>query len=161
MAKNEKRQAAKDLFMLGDYTQVDIGKMLAVSETTLSKWKDLDGWEDERDKVKRIATSSETRIRRLIDFNLMVLEAKMDFRLKSLNNTEGSLLPHELEMISGKETDSLSKLFAQIKRKELNIADYLRILTEFLKFLEPRDLALAKNVSEQVDAFRDKMLNQK
>lgn len=159
MAKNEKRQAAKDLFMLGDYTQVDIGKMLGVSETTLSKWKDADGWEEERDKVKRIATSSETRIRRLIDYNLMVLEAKMDFRLETVD-TEGAQT-HELEMISSKETDSLSKLFAQIKRKELTIADYLRILTEFLKFLETRDLTLAKTITEHLDVFRDKILNQK
>ncbi|MBL7813617.1 MAG: DUF1804 family protein [Saprospiraceae bacterium] len=159
MAKNEKRQAAKDLYMLGDYTQVDIGKMLGVSETTLSKWKESDGWEDERDRVKRIAVSSETRIRRLIDYNLMVLEAKMDFRLASIDGEE--MQAHELEMISSKETDSLSKLFAQIKRKELSIADYLRILTEFLKFLETRDLALAKTITEHVDVFRDKILNQK
>jgi predicted transcriptional regulator len=160
MAKNEKRGAAKDLYLTGQYNQGRISAMLGVTPNTISKWAKEDDWEDEYDKVIRITESTETRIRELIDYNLMVLQARVKVRKESLENGDVESAA-ELELIDGKQTDGLSKLFAQIKRKDLTNADKIQIIDEFLKYIESKDLSFAKEIIVFTDGFRDKILNVK
>jgi transposase-like protein len=151
MAKEEKRQAAKSLYLTGEYTQDRIAAMLGINSATLTKWKASDNWEDERDMSQRLTTSSETYIRELIDFNLMVLQAKV--RAQKAEFADGKIALKDMKLIDGKETDALSKLFIQIKPKELTVTITAGVVMKFLLFVESKSKEIAKTLTPYSDEF--------
>lgn len=151
MAKDDKRAIAKDLYITGNYTQERIAQCIGINNATLTKWKIQDGWEEERDHLQRLTTSSETYIRELIDYNLLILQSKV--RDNKRQFADGQLAAKDMKLIDGKETDALAKLFAQIKRKELTIADTVAILNRFLEFLHGHCKELAQTITPLSDGF--------
>ena len=149
--KEDKRAAAKELFLTGNFTQERISQMLNVNNATVSNWKTKDAWDVERSELSRLSDSTETHIRGLIDFNLFVLKAKAERRRAAL--TDGKTQAADLELISAKETDGLSKLFAQIKKKELVFADKVSVVTEFLEFIGAKDKTLAQSLTTFSDDY--------
>ena len=151
MVKEDKRAAAKALYLTGNYTQERIAAMLNVNAITVSNWKTKDGWELERDELSRLTDSTETHIRALINFNLMVLKAKANKRRTSIETEQ--IDAADLELISAKETDGLAKLFAQIRKKELLFSDKVSVVTDFLEFVGVKDKALAQQLTPYSDDY--------
>jgi hypothetical protein len=131
MAKAEKRAAAKILFMSGKYGLDDIRLIVGVSAATITNWNREEGWTEDYDRDVKLTNDSEAIIRELIHHNLLVLRTRArnaQKRLESGDINDAS----EMELISAKDVDGLSKLYAQIRRKELDFADRVMVVTDIL-----------------------------
>ena len=157
MAKEDKRRTAKELYMTGNYTQERISALLGINAVTITKWKATDDWEKERDKKNRLSESSETRIRQIIDFNLSILQARVEEQEKSAE--AGNITKSEMKLIDGKETDALAKLFAQIKKKDLSFSEKVEILTRFFDYLQTKNKGVAESVMPYSDAYIQELIN--
>lgn len=137
MAKRELREVAQVLFMQG-YKQKEIAVKLKVSETTVSKWKAEDNWED---KKTNILMSRDNRLselyEELAEFNKMIKE-KTTYKVAD-----------------SKESDARRKLIKDIKELETtyNIAETICIGKDFTTYLKDIDLDLAMTVLDAFDGF--------
>lgn len=156
MAKAEKRTAGRVLYMTGKYDQNDIAKMLGVNAATISKWNKEDGWSEEFDRDTKIVNDSEASIRELIHYNLTILKAKARKAQKQLEDGDVTDAA-DMSLITGKDIDGLSKLYAQIKRKELDFADRVAIVSEFLAFTSTAQPELVETIGKLTDAFIEKI----
>ncbi len=153
MAKNnEKISAARSLYLTGNYNQAEIARMLGISDASITKAKKEEGWEEEIVMQQKIEESSESIIRELVHYNLMILRGRARKGMKSLEDGE-TTDASDLTLISGKETDGLSKLFAQIKRKDLAFSDTVNIITNLLDFIARKDKSLAEQVTAYTDEY--------
>jgi predicted transcriptional regulator len=160
MAKNEKRQAAKDLYMTGEYTQQRISAMLGVTPNTISKWVKDDNWEGELDEHTMLQNDILTDLRFLLRRDLKIMRAKAERDDATVKSGDIESIA-DLRTTDKGEIDGLSKLFAQFKRKELSNSDKIQIIDLFLKYVEGKDLSFAKELIQFTDGFRDKILNVK
>lgn len=131
----EKREAARILFMEG-VEQKQIAQIINVSENTVSKWANLEGWKDTRMRIEIRDQTSEERVRELIEYQLECLKRIKD---KHMEDQSFSLL-------KAGDIDSLQKLFTTIKRPELKFGDIVKIIREFTDFVSKSDLDLAKQL---------------
>ena len=156
MAKAEKRTAARTLFMTGKYGLGDIATMMGVSNGTITKWNAEDGWSEDYDRDTKIVNDSEASIRELIHYNLTILKAKARAAKKALDN--GDLEDaSQMELITGKDIDGLSKLYAQIKRKDLEFADKIIVISDFLSFAASKRPELNTDIQSLTDGYIEKI----
>jgi hypothetical protein len=156
MAKLEKRTAARTLYMTGKYELGEIATMLGVSNGSISKWNKDEGWSEEFDRDTKIVNDSEASIRELIHYNLTILKAKARAARKALD--DGDLDDaSQMELITGKDIDGLSKLYAQIKRKDLEFADKVIIISDFLSFSASKRPELFDSIQQLTDGFIEKI----
>lgn len=73
--KDNKRQAAKTLFMEG-FEQTEIAKILDIANNTITKWKQADNWTEQRIQRQLHDTTNADIVRELISYQLEVLKAK-------------------------------------------------------------------------------------
>jgi hypothetical protein len=156
MAKTEKRTAARTLFMTGKYGLGDIATIMGVSNGTITKWNAEDGWSEDYDRDTKIVNDSEASIRELIHYNLTILKAKARAAKKALD--DGDLEDaSQMELITGKDIDGLSKLYAQIKRKDLEFADRVIIISDFLSFSANKKPELFDSIQQLTDGYIEKI----
>jgi len=136
------KQAAYDLFEIG-WTQKHIAAALKISETTISKWAKKYDWDGERAKNTAADEANEARLKKLINYNLRVLQLK----------TEEWEQAGELKLIERGDVDALSKLYSSIKGKEHTWAQQVELITEFIGFVEKKSLDLAKKLLPLGDEF--------
>ena len=156
MAKAEKKVAAKRLYMTGEYDLKQIAAMFGINAATVSTWNKEEGWSEEFDRDAKIVNDSEAIVRELIHHTLSVLKAKARRASKQLENGDIKDMA-DMEMISAKDVDGLSKLYAQIKRKELEFADKLKIIGDFLTFSVQRDPSVFGELSKLTNAYIEKI----
>lgn len=156
MAKADKRIAARTLYMTGKYDLGEIATILGVANGTLTKWNKEEGWSEEFDRDIKITNDTEASIRELISYNLMIVKAKARRARQELEDgkiTDAS----ELKLITGSDIDGLSKLFAQIRRKELDFADKVTIVSDFLSFAATKRPDLFKDIQTLTDGYIEKI----
>jgi len=138
----EKKDAAKVLYLEG-MSAADIGRLLKVSENTLSKWVNDGEW-----KTKRVAsqlfeaTSTET-VRELIGYQLEALRRKKDEWI-----VEG-----RFNLLDRGDIDALQKLFTTIRRGEVKWDDNVRIIRRFMEHLQEQAPDQAKALVEHADIY--------
>lgn len=156
MAKPEKRTAARTLYMTGKYDLGEIATILGVSNGSITKWNREEGWSEEFDRDAKITNETEASIRELISYNLMVVKAKARKARKELD--EGIVTDAaDLKLITSTDIDGLAKLFAQIRRKELDFADKVNIIADFLTYASTKRPELFTDIQTLTDGYIEKI----
>lgn len=144
----DKQRDAEDLFFR-DYSQKRIAEILGVAESTVSDWVTKFGWGEKRASRSSVKKSSEDRILKLIDYQLLAMEQRAEIHLATLEGDGEFALPS----LDKGQIDSLSKLFSGIKGKELTFAKKVEVITEFFDLVQSKDLDLGKQLVPLVDAY--------
>lgn len=143
----EKREAARTLYMQGDYTLQDISRLLSISDTTLTKWAKEGDWKTRRTMSGLFEQTSVEALKELADYQLQAL-----VQLKNKMVEEGNW-----QLLDKGHFDALSKAFSNIKGPELKWEHAVRIMRRFVEFLQDRDLGLAQQVAEYSDLYLNEM----
>lgn len=144
MGKTESMQRKQDYAKLLFTVQgVTVGKELAqrvgVSEVTISKWRNAEGWEQLRASV---IITKEAELRRLY----MQLTELNDY---IFSRDKGS------RFASSKESDTLVKLSAAIKQLETDtsVAETMEVLKNFIIHVREDDFTKAQEITQLADVF--------
>lgn len=144
MGKTESMQRKQDYAKLLFTVQgVTVGKELAlrvgVSEVTISKWRNAEGWEQLRASV---IITKEAELRRLY----MQLTELNDY---IFSREKGS------RFASSKESDTLVKLSAAIKQLETDtsVAETMEVLKNFIIHVREDDFTKAQEITQLADVF--------
>lgn len=147
--------AIVDLFMKG-WPQKDISGVLKVSEKTVSHHVKKKKLRDKREDEYLFEHTSAQQIRELIQHNLTIL-TKIAAKQKEEIGDDLTVAELEKKLITKGDADGLSKLYAQIKGKELEWDVIVSITRQFMEYLEGMDLKLAQSVWP----FANEFLNEK
>lgn len=128
-------------------SQKSIATRLGVSEVTIGRWSEKDGW-----KIKR-ASMNVTRPE-IVNKNLMLISKLLD----KLNS-------EDVDMSNvGKIIDQISKLAAAIERidKKANVIDAIEVFTSLNKWLEKRmewDKNVTPELLQTINKYQDLYIN--
>lgn len=128
-------------------SQKSIATRLGVSEVTIGRWSEKDGW-----KIKR-ASMNVTRPE-IVNKNLMLISKLLD----KLNS-------EDVDMSNvGKIIDQISKLAASIERidKKANVIDAIEVFTSLNKWLEKRmewDKNVTPELLQTINKYQDLYIN--
>lgn len=143
----EKRDAARAMYMEG-FKQVDIARLLRVTENTIRAWREKESWDEKRISFEALKDNSAERIMRLIDYQLRALEKRTESWA-----ADAEELDETPRLIERGDIDALQKLWTTIKREQKTWRDYLTTMTEFMEYLSSKDIELAKQVTGHADLF--------
>lgn len=128
-------------------SQKSIATRLGVSEVTIGRWSEKDGW-----KIKR-ASMNVTRPE-IVNKNLMLISKLLD----KLNSADVDMSD------VGKIIDQISKLAAAIERidKKANVIDAIEVFTSLNKWLEKRmewDKNVTPELLQTINKYQDLYIN--
>lgn len=137
LRKAQEKEFAKALYIGGGITQKEIAERISVTEKTLTKWIKDGKWESLK---KSLLTTKQNQLSFLYD--------QLDFI-----NTDISKRDYKVAV--GKEADTIIKLTAAINRleTETSIGDTVEVARNFIEFVRPQDLELAKTITNLFDVF--------
>ncbi len=137
LKKLQEKEFAKSLFISGGITQKEIASRVSVTEKTLANWIKAGKWESLK---KSLLTTKQNQLSFLYD--------QLDFL-----NSDISQRPYKVAV--GKEADTIIKLTAAINRleTETSIGDTVEVARNFIEFVRPQDLELAKTITNLFDVF--------
>jgi len=137
LKKIQEKEFAKSLYIGGGISQKEIAERISVTEKTLSKWIKVEKWDSLK---KSLLTTKQTQLSFLYD--------QLDFL-----NTEIS--KRDYKVAEGKEADIIIKLTAAINRleTETSIGDTVEVARNFIEFVRPQNLELAKQIINYFDIF--------
>lgn len=137
LKKLQEKEFAKSLFISGGITQKEIASRVSVTEKTLANWIKAGKWESLK---KSLLTTKQNQLSFLYD------------QLEFLNS---DISQREFKVATGKEADTIIKLTAAINRleTETSIGDTVEVARNFIEFVRPQDLELAKTITNLFDVF--------
>lgn len=144
----QKKELARLYYMQGE-AQKSIAAKVGVSETTISRWVDKDGWEARRAGVN--VTRPE-----IVNKNLVLISKLLD----KLNSEEVNLAD------VGKIVDQISKLAAAIERidKKANVIDAIEVFSALNRWLEERmswDSNVTPELLRTINYYQDLYISEK
>lgn len=137
-----KKGAAKLMYFEG-YTRKQIAALLGISEQTVSKYKKEGKWAEEMKLNNEIELNNELHVKQVLNYQIKTMKAKVEEWEK-----EGSL-----NFVEKGEIDALSKLYSIIKKKDVEWTTYIKIIKEFMQYLQQANLKVAKEVLEISNQF--------
>lgn len=137
LKKAQEKEYAKSLYIGGGLTQKEIAERVSVTEKTLAKWIKEGKWDSLK---KSLLTTKQNQLSFLYD--------QLDFL-----NTDIS--KRDFKVAVGKEADTIIKITAAINRleTETSIGDTVEVARNFIEFVRPQDLELAKTITNLFDVF--------
>lgn len=134
-----KKDIARQLFVKGDFTQIEIAEKVGVSKVTINKWIKGENWDKE--KISISATRQE-QLKRLYD------------QLAEINKFIADK-PEGTRFASPAEADSMNKIAKAIEKleKETSLSDVITVITDILEWIRPQDLNKTKELSGIFDLF--------
>lgn len=147
----DKRAAAKVLYFEGT-SQKAISSILNTAEPTLSRWKKEDRWAEELEERNNIEATNELYAKKAMNYQLKTINRMIEDYEK--NEKQGVY-----SLIGKGEIDALSKLYATIKKKDVEWITYVKIVKELMKYIEQADLELAKQIIELSNQFLNDIRN--
>jgi transcriptional regulator with XRE-family HTH domain len=137
LKKPQEKEFAKSLYIGGGITQKEIAERISVTEKTLSNWIKKEKWDSLK---KSLLTTKQNQLSFLYD--------QLDF----LNS---DIAKRDYKVAVGKEADTIIKLTAAINRleTETSIGDTVEVARNFIEFVRPQDLELAKTITNLFDVF--------
>lgn len=135
----QKRDLAKDIYMLGSYTFEEIAGKVGTTRQTISRWAREGGWED----LKAGMTVGREQILKGLYRQIHEINELISTRDKGNRHA------------STKEADTIMKLSAAIKKMEddIGISELISAGMRFGNWLRPVDLAKAKEFISIWDSF--------
>lgn len=137
LKKLQEKEFAKSLYIGGGITQKEIASRVSVTEKTLANWIKAGKWDSLK---KSLLTTKQNQLSFLYD------------QLEFLNC---NISEREYKVAIGKEADTIIKLTAAINRleTETSIGDTVEVARNFIEFVRPQDLELAKTITNLFDVF--------
>jgi len=137
LKKAQEKEYAKSLYIGGGLTQKEIAERVTVTEKTLAKWIKEGKWDSLK---KSLLTTKQNQLAFLYD--------QLDFL-----NTDIS--KRDFKVAVGKEADTIIKITAAINRleTETSIGDTVEVARNFIEFVRPQSLELAKTITNFFDVF--------
>lgn len=137
LSKTQEKEFAKSLFLTGGLTQKEIASRISVTEATLVKWIKVGKWDSLK---KSLLTTKQNQLSFLYD--------QLDF----LNT---AISARDSKVAVGKEADVIIKLTAAINRleTETSIGDTVEVARNFIEFVRPQNLELAKKITDLFDVY--------
>lgn len=137
LSKVQEKEFAKSLYIGGGLTQKEIAARISVTETTLTKWIKVGKWDSLK---KSLLTTKQNQLSFLYD--------QLDYL-----NTE--ITKRDSKVATSKEADVIIKLTAAINRleTETSIGDTVEVARNFIEFVRPQNLELAKTITDLFDVF--------
>lgn len=142
MANNEKREAARILFLEG-YTLERIGQILKVSQRSVGTWSREGNWKERRVRNNMLQENSVNHLFEIFEFQVRCLKQKKDEMEES-----GEMVPFKPG-----EFDALQKLYSTIKSDHRQFSDYVSVMKELLAWLKDKNLAMAQELTTLADEF--------
>ncbi len=135
-ANNEKKQAARNLFLHSDRTRAEIADLIDINTKTLYLWIKHGRWEQMKTAARQTPAS--------------LLQDVYD-HIEAVNN---KIKAREDRCPTYQEVEMLRKLFASTKHiQKLNIGTYIEAFTELTSFINDHDSALGKKVVTLTDKY--------
>lgn len=143
ITKKEEREYARMLYVNERITYKEIASRVLVSEKTISKWAEADGW----DKLRKSLLT--TRQSQLVHWYN---------QLDAIN--EAIALRNNIP--TNAEADTMSKITSNIQRLEVetNIGEYIEVGKKVLTFIQDINLPDAKVFKNYFDEFINAKLKQ-
>ena len=144
LSKDSEREFARMLYVNDRITFKEIALRVKVSEKTISKWADLDGW----DKLRKSLLT--TRQNQLVHFYN---------QLEAMNDMIALRTP---PVPLSKEADTMSKITSNIQKleTEVGLGEYVEVGKKILTFIQNVNLNDAINFKNYIDEFiNDRMKN--
>lgn len=134
--KDKEKKLAQQLYIYGDSSQQKIAEDLGISEKTLSKWKEDEGW----DKIKAARNlGKDSLVTKLYSQALKItIDAENDNRI-----------------LNSKEMDTIVKIASTIDKldRKVNLPNAISVFKEFNNFLVKINPNLAKQITEYQQKF--------
>ena len=140
----QKKALAKDLYLQTHFTQKEIASKVGVSEKTLSKWINTEGWKE----LKGASLITREQQRRRILLQIKALNDAIDKR------EEGKRYP------TPKESDTLVKLSAAVNNLSANkpLNTVIDVFIDFLEWLRSVNFEKSQEFSQFFDDYiKDEM----
>lgn len=134
-----KKDIARQLFVKGDFTQIEIAEKVGVSKVTINKWIKGENWDKE--KISLAATRQEQL-------------SKIYKQLAEINEAIEKR-PQGERYATPSEADTIGKLSKSIEKfeKETSLSDTITVITEILEWLRQQDLAKSQEYSKVFDLY--------
>jgi hypothetical protein len=141
MAKDHEKTLAKELYLnIPTLTQKDIAQRVGVRESTVGRWVEAGGWEEQRRSYLSGAHQIQSLAQKMGEKFLAQLIAKLD-------DPDGE--------ISVGDIDALNKLGAALERiaGRESLRGYITHINLFVQWLSERQPNLAESLLPHVDEF--------
>jgi hypothetical protein len=149
MAKaHPKREQAKKLFVEHGMSAKDVSELIGVSEQSVGKWRNQDSWDEDRSFYD---TTPEALIKYIYAQINMIKDSAIE---------EGTDKPR---LLTPTEVNSITTLASSIQklRGEINPQTVMKILNDFVVYLQIEDLDLAKSIADKVAEYYTNYKNKK
>lgn len=175
LLKKQEKEFAKSLYITGGITQKEIASRVSVTEKTLASWIKKEKWEllkkslltTKQNQLSELYdqlenTTSEIKTRKVIydvpDFLLKPVKVKNSMGDESLEFPKYKDTDYPIKIgntANSKDADIISKITSSIKRleTETSIGDTVEVARNFIEFVRPQDLELAKTITNLFDVF--------
>ena len=139
LTNQQKKEWASVLYLKENLTQSEIAEKVGVSRITVNKWIKTEKWEERK---TGITLTKQEQIN-----NMYRQVAEINKAIASRDDGE--------RFATSKEADILGKLSSAIKKMEsdIGISDIITTGTQFIEWLRPVDLDMAKQITRLFDAF--------
>lgn len=134
LKKTQEREYAKLLFCQMGLTQKEIAEKVGVTEKTIGKWKDDEGW----DQLKTVMITTRSSV-------VKNLQRQMELWQMQIGDN----------LASSKEVDILTKLASSIRslESETGVSDFVDTGMKFIAFLQLHNPELVSPVTHWFDQF--------
>lgn len=135
--KAQEKEFAKALYLAGGITQKEIAERVKVTEKTLTKWIKEGKWDGFK---KSLLTSKQNQLSFLYD---------------QLEWTNTEISKRDYKVATSKEADAIIKLTSAINKleTETSVGDTVEVARNFIEFVRPQNLELAKQITNLFDVF--------
>ena len=147
----EKKDAGKIMYDQG-ISQKEISEILNVQPKTVNLWVKNGNWDKQRSAHALAKQTSEERVWQLINHQLKIIEM---ITKKHEEVLDDSLEIKELKalLIERGDIDALQKLFTTIKGKELEWSHIVKIVREFIEYVEREDISTAQKLTPLANEY--------
>lgn len=139
LSNEQKKALAKDIYLLGSFTQDEIAAKVGTTRQTVSRWAKAEGW----DELKAGMTIGRDQILKNLYRQINEINTNISAREKGERHA------------TTREADVLMKLSASIRKMEndVGISELVSSGMRFINWLKRTDLAKAKEFVNYWDAF--------
>lgn len=142
---------ARHLFNVG-FNRKEIAEILHKNEKTIGSWAEEGDWERRRAEFTLNRETAEERIWKLINYQLKVHERIVEAQDAALETTATTADLKKLLLERG-DIDALQKLFTTIKGKELEWTAIVKLIRDFVEYIDTQNQPLSKQILSYANEF--------
>lgn len=135
----QKKDIARQLYIKGAFTQIEIADKVGISKTSINKWIKAENWD--REKISLTNTRQEQLLKiyaQLIEINKVIEDREPGKRYAT-----------------PPEADTITKLSKSVEKfeKETSLTETITVITEILDWLRPQNIKQSQELSNILDLY--------